>query len=850
MRNRSAVGLRERRSESKARGDPASAAASPVLDALSRPLADLVVGAGGKPDTIAGRRASTRNTPKSAQFRGLDEALRSADSARSTPRYAGDAAITPTPPFSAGGAKSGSLPTSPLYLDQKPGVKTGARQNGPRTGHSGSIDDAMYPNKDAYLDIENPASPSGFAERALERHRIFAEKEAAAANDSERLHLFIEFVVAESRLRRDRYSEVFQEEEVDVQDLLQGMFEARSERELAQAKEAPKRASYEDSRPSSGTSYVDSQQNTSRRTSTNATSDHPMQLTLDTSFNEPGRQKNNYVPCLSPIASAVTGRDELESRGRTPSRWWESQSSASNEGFKVLERSKRETKYMSAMINMQVPEQPTSGAPEASGSHPPPPWRQPGAFGANERTPEGRGQESSSRHGSWARTQAAIPESQKLDIQRLITLPPPYPRRYPAVNNNHPDLSDVRAVVRSLAELPDVAAAEETFATALAEKTQKCESLTKHHRSLHDQDLAFRMQNEDLSQEDFDAAEAALESKLQRCEKDLAQSTLDLFTSLVFTPLHTLYAARVERATAAFDALAARLVDDAATHSPNVAQAAGDEQPELLERLTALKWLFDAREALHRASFDLLTARNDHYRRLVRLPYTQARPSPQADKVAETDAFFAQDVRQRRAAAAAEARARWAAFQRALERPATRGVEVQSAAFWDIAPPLTALLQHVPGDGARPARFGVRVPPAELAESPEYAAHPLRYLYSVLAHAEASSRQFVAGQVDLWCLLQEVREGAVGAAFRADEAQRAAAAQGEAGEGWTREAEGRREAEVKRGLEDLKEKVAAVEGQWVEGLGGEIGRVRGAVKGWLQETGGWDEEMEELEGGE
>ena len=44
--------------------------------------------------------------------------------------------------------------------------------------------------------------------------------------------------------------------------------------------------------------------------------------------------------------------------------------------------------------------------------------------------------------------------------------------------------------------------------------------------------------------------------------------------------------------------------------------------------------------------------------------------------------------------------------------------------------------------------------------------------------------------------------------------------------------------------------MAAVEGQWVEGLGGEIGRVRGAVKGWLQETGGWDEEMEELEGGE
>ena len=39
-------------------------------------------------------------------------------------------------------------------------------------------------------DLLGPESPKLFAGRAIERHRIFAEREAAAANDSERLDLF------------------------------------------------------------------------------------------------------------------------------------------------------------------------------------------------------------------------------------------------------------------------------------------------------------------------------------------------------------------------------------------------------------------------------------------------------------------------------------------------------------------------------------------------------------------------------------------------------------------------------------------------------------------------------------
>lgn len=50
---------------------------------------------------------------------------------------------------------------------------------------------------------------------------------------------------------------------------------------------------------------------------------------------------------------------------------------------------------------------------------------------------------------------------------------------------------------------------------------------------------------------------------------------------------------------------------------------------------------------------------------------------------------------------------------------------------------------------------------------------------------------------------------------------------------------------IQRGVEDLKEKVSVVEGQWAEGLGAEFDRVKHGVRGYLEATGGWDEELEE-----
>ncbi|KAK5239407.1 hypothetical protein LTR16_011969, partial [Cryomyces antarcticus] len=51
--------------------------------------------------------------------------------------------------------------------------------------------------------------------------------------------------------------------------------------------------------------------------------------------------------------------------------------------------------------------------------------------------------------------------------------------------------------------------------------------------------------------------------------------------------------------------LCSGLLIDAQDPNPNQTQEEGDEQPELLEKLTLLKWLSETREQLHQELFDL-----------------------------------------------------------------------------------------------------------------------------------------------------------------------------------------------------------------------------------------------------
>ncbi|KAL2055508.1 hypothetical protein ABVK25_004316 [Lepraria finkii] len=90
-------------------------------------------------------------------------------------------------------------------------------------------------------DILGTESSKSFAGRAIERHRIFAEREAAATSDSERLDLFVQYINAESRIRREQYASVFDEEDIDIEDLTHGLFghpntdESLRERNLSRA---------------------------------------------------------------------------------------------------------------------------------------------------------------------------------------------------------------------------------------------------------------------------------------------------------------------------------------------------------------------------------------------------------------------------------------------------------------------------------------------------------------------------------------------------------------------------------------------------------------------------------------
>lgn len=130
--------------------------------------------------------------------------------------------------------------------------------------------------------------------------------------------------------------------------------------------------------------------------------------------------------------------------------------------------------------------------------------------------------------------------------------------------------------------------------------------------------------------------------------------------------------------------------------------------------------------------------------------------------------------------------------------------------------------------------FDVLIPDDEYAENTSYYDHPLQYLYSLLCHAEKSAYQFIESQINLLCILHEIRSHALAAVCRV-EAQRDG--------GWAAAEEEQRKEEL---TVDLKEKVGVVEGQWEEALGREMLEVRERVREALLEEGGWDDEGNEI----
>jgi len=686
--------------------------------------------------------------------------------------------------------------------------------------------------------ISQSAEQFGLA--AIERFRAFAMKEAAAETDADRVRLFADFIVSESRLRRVRYNQAIGAMGSEIFDLTRDLF-----RPMGSRRESGTSAGGEWTPQSS--EPIKSHRSSMQDIHCNSAPPSANQVPISPVGGPPSGnwgQNNNYMPSLSPILS-MSNVDESDSRGRPPSRWWEADSNGTPDQRGMV-RSKRESKYMGvpkeAREALQWIESPKRSA----------------SYGSNEAGPS---VEYTSEKGHWPGDQEAAltpqplrhsmlsaltvsqpntPNPSRLDISRLVTLPPPYPRHHPAVNNNHPDLTDIRTAVRGLSDLAELTVSKERFAADSDRRRQDMKKETEQERAALRGNLQQEIARGHMSYADAAAIEAdSMEGEKEKM-KQLEKTDFEMFQSQVVAPLNELLTMRISKATQLFDGLAARLFDNE-DNQADMPQEEGDDKPELLEKLTLLKWIFETRELLHRAIYDLLSDRNDRYRSVI---VTSYRISGNDEKVRGAEAFFAEDAAKRAHVYSLEVHSRTEAFERVIDQTVSKGVEAQLSAFWDIAPNLSQVLDKVPPHEGL-SMFQIQVPAAEYDENPSYHQHPLQYLFSLLLHAEKSTYQFIESQTNLFCLLHEVREALSHARSRVTESEVDEQKGISPGPESLQRAEEMRKAESKKLTDDLKEKAEVVQHQWQDALGDSIKNAKERVGGYLLETGGWDEQLEE-----
>jgi hypothetical protein len=881
-RDSSAKGIRERRIENRHKRQQVSEDLTGVTNNNDNPWgnelelerltpANLVLNGAGAEKSDGNMSARRQGFPKplsSARSAKSDEVLSSSRSRTSsglfsdrssfsTPKpdsiFSHQDMITPTPPFSPQNESpfakekqnvltSKALPSTPPSSAHEPRASSssrlGTRAEERPVSHLLHIPNDIVsvppPLSPRRMSISQPPSLDSVLQRdndplngALQRYQAVLDKEAAASDDTEALKVFLDFIVSESQIRRKLYARAFTDADVNIEETRKKLFTQETTPKAERGKPSMK---------------------------------------LDTSFTKPGTAPanvpssrpetmwwNNYQPCLSPIASISIENDE-SSRGRPPSRWWESKTGSSSEGVgeRKAQRSKRESKYMGVPRELREEMQMGYGGnlpitveeqySEQQQSFPP------GGYGPNEYPPEKVGLHEPEMVPAQAQYQYEYDTLQgrhiqeyrahKMDISRLVTLPPPYPRHHPAVNNSHPDLVVYRTTVRSISDLSEVRATREHYENQIAQSRQEYETKLRENRRIFRSNIQQQIQEGSIKYSEAAEAEAALEADEQKMEKELVQSNYDTYQAKVMEPMHLILSERVNKATERINELSGKLKEAIQNENPDRTQEEGDEKPELLEQLTQLKWLFEAREQLHREIYDLLGESNEKYRAIVTLPYKQ---SKNEEKLGETDAFFVKDSFDRRVQFEAKSLARVEAFMDVVEENVRRGVETHLSAFWDIAPSLLTLVQQVPENLSD---LQIEIPAQEYEENPSYYHFPLQYLYSLLSHAEKSSYQFIESQTNLLCLLHEVRSGVMVANCRLMEAQRTR--HGEPEDSVRSEMQEMQAREERELTADLKEKVSTVEGQWTEALGSHIQTLRERVKSRLLAEDGWDD-TEQLE---
>ena len=885
--------IRERRSESKTRRATAA-----VEEPSNNPWAesitpsDIVVPTTG----LARRPTINRSTPRSARSYSLETPSSADDSHQSTPvqgvtpgsrgstprpQHSANRPEAPTPPFSPGAQSkplfshsSPSIPPKALPTPP-PQSKTNLGSPGRPTGLT-----LQTPNSDsasvAPLSFSRPVSRQSSADRvfqpspadqfahgAIERHEKFAQKEAAATTDAERVRIFAEFIVAESRLRRERYASAIDAMGSEILELTRDLFRPYC---------APRRESMI-SRSSGWTpessagprSPIPIGSRSHRGSLTAALRDSPQLQTQQAPAQRSGSAPpspgagrpdpswwTTYMPSLSPIPSMSVSEapDGSDSRGRPSSRWWEvSQEGSTGQPSMRLERSKRESKYMGMPKELREALQYDNGGMGSpslqNGKAVDKGTEKQNSYGPDEYPPEKSGwydqdpsspppQQTPSKSPGIFTSVPSTPNPDHLDVSRLVTLPPPYPRHHPAVNNNHPDLTAIRATVSQLRDFTEVEATKSRFlTTSTLLNEESAAGATKRRASLL-QTIQQSLASGNITYADAAAMEVSALVSEQEKTKEAAKVSFELFQSQVVIPLNDLLMARVHRATELFGQLKSKLFVDAEDPSPNLTQEEGDEQPELLEKLTLIKWIFEARESLHRELFDLLSDRNDRYRDMVITPYRLAKNQA---KITNAEIFFADDAKKRKLAFEMEVLKRTEEFMDVVEDNVVRGVEVQLSAFWDIAPNLDRVAGQIPRslDG-----FQIQIPSSEYAENPSYHTYPMQYLYSLLSHCEKSTYQFIESQTNLLCLLHEVKSGVTVANCRLMKTQRVC--QGEKEEDVERELAMVEKEEEGRLTDDLKEKVRCVEELWSSALGERLSGVKQRIARFLVEVGGWEDD--------
>ncbi|KAF4124333.1 hypothetical protein GMORB2_4999 [Geosmithia morbida] len=844
----------QRRTESRTRhGERQS------MDEGSRPhgISDIVVPSGSS------NGATPPRPPKPTTPRGghpietphTGESSTTADSRNSTPRTAGtmqnpNPLDTATPPFSpfypksvprttAGASSSSAAPKS---LPTPPPQVRSASSSHPR--------DSSRPPASLCTPISKhlviTQSAEQFAAGTIERFQSFAAHEAVAQTDADRVRLFADFMVNESRIRRERYSTAIGAMGSEIFDLTRDLFRpmmpprtasVTSHDEWTPQSSEPTRSQ----RGSFGAVLAGEAGPSSEPTSANRLPPSP-----STSGQAPVMGSSSYMPSLSPILSMSVSDNHGDgsSRGRSSSRWWEADSQG--DPSRRIERSKRESKYMGLPKHQWAEADPSDSShdnPSNDGS----------GWSGTEYPPEKTGwhdkNESATTPQPWAASSTQTPirshepmERQALDVSRLVTLPPPYPRHHPAVNNNHPELASIRNSVREISDMSELERIKQAFAKESSKRREEFEgAASERWRSLR-ANLHQEVSSGNLGYADAGAIEMDFRQQENERKKDLEKSEYEAFQDQVVMPANDMLSRRIETATELYTNLS-RTLSDLQNNDADMPQEEGDDRPELLEKLTLLKWVFEARETLHRAIYDILSDRNNKFREVVVLPYRLANNT---EKATSAEAFFDADSRQRENAMAREVLERTRHLGVVVDDAVQRGVALQLSAFWDIAPALSGLLESIPPDLAG---FTIHVPPSELEENPAYVDHPMQYLLTLVHHTEKSTYQFIEAHTNLLCLLHEVKEAIATAEARVVATQVDSADGADDGGATPTKADRQeaaramRAAEEVRLTEDLQDKVRLVQDQWDSALANKIRAVKETTAEWLLDTGGWDETL-------